>query len=80
MDQAKINAKRAVQSPRYPWLRVDMRTQREVEQSRTLWPLISIHRLARKARKLGRKLTINRDLDGAYRIGARLDGRKARTA
>lgn len=68
-----INAKRIMAHPVYPWLRVDMRTQREVEESRNLKHKHPILRLAKKAKKMGRSFKVARDLDGAYRIANRLD-------
>lgn len=72
-DIDKLRAKMDVQHPLYPWLRVDMRTQAEVEQSRMLRLKKPIHRLARSARRQGRSFTVAKDVDGAYRV-TRLDG------
>lgn len=63
-----INRKRAAPHPLYPWLRVDARTQAEIEETREMKRQAPIHRLARKAKKMGREMEVSRDVDGAYRI------------
>ena len=68
--------KRYTPHPRYSWLFVDTRTQPEVERTRELMPKAPISRLARRAKQLGRRLTVERDLDGAYRLFRRLDGER----
>ena len=81
-DKAKarleaINAKRAVKHPQYDYPLVDMRTQAEVEESRNLNMKSPIFRLHRSAVRQGRAFVVRPDLDGAYRVGSRLDESKA---
>jgi hypothetical protein len=73
----ELRAKMNVPHPVYPKLMVDTRTQAEVGESRKTDMIIPIIRLARTAKKRGRSFSINRDLDGAYRIHGRLDDGKA---
>lgn len=64
---------RNVQHPLYEWLRVDIRSAQEIEESRKL-ESVYLHRLAKNAAKNGNaSLRVEKDLDGAYRLHGRLD-------